>query len=313
MEKISYHDFPNCVRLANDQVELIILADVGPRIIRFGYLNRQNELYEDPKLQWSPNSAAYHSYGGHRLWHAPEVPHRTTIPDNRPVAVEKTSDGIRFLPPAEEETAVQKEFFVWLDPKSSHVRVLHRMTNIGLWPISLAPWAITVMASGGVGVIPLPPRLPHSEKLLPTGQLALWSYTDMSDPRWHWGKKYILLRQDAHGNHEQKIGSQVAAGWIGYANHGHFFLKCAQYLPEKNYPDSGSNVEMYTDEKILEVETLGPLEMLEPAQSVDHQEDWFLYDGVRAPQNDDDIDREVLPKVEKAKGIVSQSASSTKP
>jgi hypothetical protein len=308
MDRISYHDWPNCIRLANEQVDLIILTDVGPRIIRYGFIGQPNEFYEDPKLKWSPNSPEYHSYGGHRLWHAPEVPHRTTIPDNRPVTIEKTAEGIRFLPPPEEETAVQKEMSVWLDPKSAHVRVLHRLTNIGLWPIPLAPWAITVMAPGGTGLIPLPPRLPHSESLLPTGRLALWSYLDMSDPRWHWGKKYILLRQDTHSTCSQKIGCQVEAGWSGYACHDHLFLKYARFFPEKEYPDFRSNMEMYTDADILEVETLGPLSMLEPAQSVDHQEDWFLCEGAHMPENDDDVDKEILPMVEKARGIISQSA-----
>ena len=31
----------------------------------------------------------------------------------------------------------------------------------------------------------------------PNRNLVLWPYTDMSDPRWHFGKKYILLRQDS--------------------------------------------------------------------------------------------------------------------
>ena len=36
-EKVSYGGWPNCVRLNNGKVELIITTDVGPRVIRFGF------------------------------------------------------------------------------------------------------------------------------------------------------------------------------------------------------------------------------------------------------------------------------------
>ena len=34
----------------------------------------------------------------------------------------------------------------------------HRLTNVGQKPTDLAPWALTVMAPGGVEIIPLPPK-----------------------------------------------------------------------------------------------------------------------------------------------------------
>jgi len=158
------------------------------------------------------------------------------------------------------------------------------------------------MASGGTAVLPLPPRGSHDNKnLLPTSRLVLWSYTDMSDPRWGWGAKYIRLQQDPKSAKAQKIGAPVPDGWAAYCRQGNFFLKLFPYEGKKEYPDFGSSTELFTNADILELETLGPLLLLEPGKSVDHTEDWFLFDNVPVPAGDSDIERMILPKVELAR------------
>ena len=47
MEKIAYQGWNNCIRLSNGIIELVITADVGPRVIRFGFIGAQNEFDED--------------------------------------------------------------------------------------------------------------------------------------------------------------------------------------------------------------------------------------------------------------------------
>ena len=42
MERVAYRGWPNCWRLANDYVELIATADVGPRIIHFAPAGGEN-------------------------------------------------------------------------------------------------------------------------------------------------------------------------------------------------------------------------------------------------------------------------------
>jgi hypothetical protein len=76
------------------------------------------------------------------------------------------------------------------------VTVTHILINRNLWVIELAAWALSVMAPGGVAILPQPPFIPHGEKLLPARPLVQWHYTDMTDPRWKFGRKFILLRQD---------------------------------------------------------------------------------------------------------------------
>jgi hypothetical protein len=301
MEEMAYKGWANCRRLANRSVELIITGDVGPRIIRFGFVGGENEFREYPQMLGRTGDKEWLIYGGHRLWHAPEDVPRSYVPDNGPVSVEDQGEFVRVVQPVEAGTGIQKELDVTLSAKEAHVKVTHRLRNTGAWPVELAAWALSVMEQGGRAVIPLPPRGSNTAKMLPTSLLSLWAYTDMSDPRWTWGEKYIMLRQDPKAKKPQKAGTTAPDGWAAYARGGHLFLKKFAYREGAGYPDFGCSVETFTNADMLELETLGPMTTLAPGATVEHVEDWFLFDGVGEPRNDADIDKNILPKIKTAR------------
>ena len=299
MKKITYKGWKNCVLLANKQVELVVITEVGPRIIRFGFKGGDNEFMEFKPQLGKKGGQKWLIYGGHRLWHAPESMPRTYFPDNVPVKVEERKGLVRFIQTVETTTGIQKEMDISLSSSQARVKVAHRLRNTGPWAVELAPWALSVMAPGGKVIIPLPPRGPHSDpkNLPPTSTLTLWSYTDLSDARWVWGSKYFMLQQNPSQPWPQKIGAMVPDGWAAYANRGRLFLKRFAFQPGKAYPDHGCSVETFTNGQMLEVESCGPLTSLRPGASVEHVEEWSLYRNVPEPHNDADVERLVLPLV----------------
>ncbi len=40
VEKTAYKGWQNCYRVTNGKIELIVTGDVGPRVIRFGFVGR---------------------------------------------------------------------------------------------------------------------------------------------------------------------------------------------------------------------------------------------------------------------------------
>jgi hypothetical protein len=308
MEKTDFKGWKNSIRLRNEVAELIITTDIGPRVLHYALRGGQNAFHVEEDCAGRTGDPEFRSYGGHRLWHAPESQPRTYVPDNRPVQTEDTGRGIRLLPPPEGPTGIQKEWLVRLAPDSSNVHVIHRLTNIGLWPVRLAAWAISVMAPGGVGILPLPPRGSHANNLLPTGSLALWAYTDMADPRWQWGRQFVLLRQDPVQKEPQKIGLPAFDGWAGYASPASLFIKFFRHDASREYPDMGSSAELFTNQSMLEVESIGPLATLNPGAVLEHVEDWFLFEGIPLPRNDDDVHRNVIPRVKEAAAKLARPA-----
>ncbi len=297
VERVEYKGWKNNLKLSNGTVELIATLDVGPRVIRYGFAGGDNVLKEYDDQLGKSGEKDWQIRGGHRLWHAPEAQPRTYFPDNDPVQFKDLGGGaVRLIAPPEMPYGVQKEIDLKLDAAGSKVALTHRIKNIGAWPVELAPWALTVVAPGGTEIIPLPKKVSHGESLLPNQQLVLWSYTDLKDARFSFGSKYITVKHDAKG-HATKIGLRHSEGWVGYLRAGQFFVKRFDRQPGQHYPDLGCNFETYTNEDMLEVESLGPLVKLEPGGAVEHREVWELHKNVAAISDEASIDRVIVPLV----------------
>jgi hypothetical protein len=277
VQTVSYAGWEQCCRISNGSVELVVTTEVGPRIIRFGYLNGPNVFVEFPGDLGKVGGDTWRPYGGHRFWHSPESRQRTYIPDNSAVHVEQIESGVRLTQPVEVETSLQKEIEIRMTEGEDRVEILHRLYNRGLWPVACSPWALSMMARGGSAVLPLPPYQSHEDVLLPGSSLILWPYTDLSDPRWGISARFITLRQDPNQPEPQKIGSSFDAGWLAYVIEDHLFIK--SFLPEAaaDYPDLGSKVELFTNDAFLELETLGAFKPVLPGAYVEHTETWQLH------------------------------------
>ena len=162
------------------------------------------------------------------------------------------------------------------------MEVLHRIKNAGKHPLDLAPWALTMMAQGGVGIHGFPPRGKHPEVLYPTNPLVMWAFSNLSDHRWRYTRKYLMLHQDPANAEPTKLGSFNKSTWAAYSLNDGLFIKRydAQDSP-KNYPDFGCSFETFTNADFLELETLGPLQHLKPGASLEHVEHWTLHKNVQ--------------------------------
>jgi hypothetical protein len=185
------------------------------------------------------------------------------------------------------------------------VTLVHRIRNVGSQPADLAPWALTVMAPGGVEVIPLPPKRPHPGHVssarspadyAPNQELILWPYFDFADPRWTFGSRYLFLRQDPTRG-PTKIGLAHRQGWVGYVNAGTLFVKRFDYREGAVYPDLGTRYQTFSNEDMLEMETVGELVTLKPGESAELVELWELFGGVGEVRTEADADRVILPLV----------------
>lgn len=48
VEKVPYGGWQNCYKVSNGVVELVATADVGPRLIRFGFVGGETSLPKFP-------------------------------------------------------------------------------------------------------------------------------------------------------------------------------------------------------------------------------------------------------------------------
>jgi hypothetical protein len=274
----------NCFPLENGNLKLLVTQSVGPRILFLSFASSGNLLAELPDVAMDcPGTGTFHAYGGHRLWHSPEDPSRTYLPDDSPVEVTPVINGYLLAQDVEGKTGLQKSMEVRLVGDTPQVVITHCLSNHGLWPVTCSPWAITQLKTGGVAILP---QVCEDTGVLPNRSLVLWPYTNMADPNVLWGQKYVILH--ANMTSAFKIGFQNPHGWLAYWLNGTLFVKRAKYEAQSAYFDFGSSSECYCNDKFIELETLSPICTLDPGASVTHVETWELYGNVDLPRDEKD-------------------------
>jgi hypothetical protein len=285
LERVSYGGWANCLRLSDGDLELVITLDVGPRIIRLGSPGGQNLMKEFDDQMGKTSGTEWMSFGGHRLWHAPEVFPRTYAPDFQPVDHTWKDQVLKLVQKTEPETGIQKEIEICIQNKTVHL--VHRLINRNPWAIELAPWCLSVMAAGGRVLVPQEDFITHPDVLVPARPLVLWHFTRMNDPRFTWGDRLIQMRQDSQIDSKQKFGVCNTQGWAAYHLGRDLFLKfVTPPMAGATYPDMGCNFEFFTMPGFLEVESLGPLVKLEPNAGIDHIERWRVIHDIELPEEE---------------------------
>ena len=276
MKSIEYMGL-RCLEMTFGQFSIIVTESVGLRVISLRFDGGVNLFAELPgvKLE-SPDAGSYHFYGGHRLWHAPEDPRITYLPDDQPVKVEPIEEGISLTQPVEVKTGIQKEMQIRFDESVHQLKISHVLRNLGENSVTLAPWAITQLTPGGIAVLPQFTGLSDGNGTLPNRSITLWPYTNINSPHIEWGNKYILVRADME-NGKLKIGYPNREGWLAYWRGPDLFIKRSDYRPGEPYFDFGSSSECYCDPRFLELETLGPITTISSGESVTHQEIWEVH------------------------------------
>lgn len=273
--------------LQNQHLRLDYLAEAGPRIVRlFVAGSERNLLAEAPDAKRETPYGTFWFRGGHRLWHAPEAFPRTYIPDNEGLQVAETADGVTLTQPANPHTGIGKRIEMRLHADSPGVTLRHELWNDGLWPVTLAPWALTQLRLSGLAILPQFVGPADPDSLLPNRALVFWPYMSVRDDRLTLGDDFVLMRAEPRMP-PCKVGYLNPHGWMAYLLDGIVFLKQFDApMVGAAYPDLGCNVEVYCGAEFIELETLGFLQTLDPGQTLSHMESWTLHTGFEeVPQN----------------------------
>ena len=276
--------------LANNEVELLITLDVGPRIISYRHQSGLNLFKTFDDQLGKSGEPDWQIRGGHRLWIAPETT-SSYFPDNHPVSFSLIGENhVRLRTPTEAQSGIEKELEIFLDEKTSRVTINHSMTAARPSISDIALWGLTAFKPGGKAVIPMPPKNLHpndlsiTEKksgndaalnLLPNRSISLWAYTDLSDPRFKWHKDRLEINQHAN-TASTKLGFLHQMKTAHYEVDGYRFSKTIDYRQDATYPDGNCNLEIFTDGTMLELESLSPLVALKKDEKIIHTESWSL-------------------------------------
>lgn len=300
IETISYMGLENCLKISNGSVDVIATTAVGPRILFYGPAGGKNLLAHFPENSMETALGTWKPYGGHRLWVWPEVFPATYAPDNGPIEHQIEGELTVVLKQPIDGAAMQKAIRITLATSGTHVKLEQTVTSHNLWPVDIAPWAITVVACG-TGIVPRVPFQSHDDYVPVTQPLAICAFTDLQDPRFTLGLRYIMLRADPAAKNSQKFGLRNKEGWCAHLVDDALFVKLFEHDERAEYPDYGVNNEVYVEGGYMEVELLGARRSVAPGESLTLTENWHLFEGIDVPAGTRDealLHQAIAPKIQ---------------
>ena len=280
----SYKEYGKVVEISNGIIEAYVTIDIGPRIIRFGYVGGQNILCDKRTELGGLEDDAYHAFfgegrrweslGGYRVWVTPEGYPETYTPDDRPVAYEVKDDSVVFTALPDDEVGILKTITIKMDPDDANMTVNARVQNISGKEKEFAVWVIAVCDAGGNLVIPMNT---NDTGYLPNRNISVWPYTDLSDSRFRFGKKYVVISQDVNATTPAKLGFDLNDGTVHYVLGDDVFTKRYDAKHgELPYPDGNCSFETYTNDLMIEVESLSDIKKVANGGTNEITEFWSL-------------------------------------
>ena len=263
-------------RLESARCWVEVLAGGVPRVLRMGLRDGPNLFAETPTASWDGGHGQYDLLGGHRFWFAPESDD-CSVPDQEGLTLSAIEDAagpaLRMVGSVEAPTGFRKTIEVRLDPDSAAISLRHILANEGSSTLEYAPWPITQFKLGGVAVLPLPSG-DEKPSFQPNQVVVLWPYTSGTDERLDIGDHRITIR--ARADKPVKVGCLSAIGVAGYLVDGLLVVLRTDPARTARHADFGCNLEVYCDDRTIELESLGPLVALAPGDSVTHDERWEI-------------------------------------
>jgi hypothetical protein len=97
------------------------------------------------------------------------------------------------------------------------------------------------------------------------------------------------------GQERTKVGINNNLGWAAYYLKPYLFIKRFTYVDGARYPDYNSSLEVFSNNRMLELETLAPLATLPPGATATHEERWELHRDLDLAFSEGDVRAKVEP------------------
>ncbi len=263
----------NVLWLWDENTQVGIALEFGIRVVHLSCTGMENLYYVQPAdlSDGFTTPGGWRLYGGHRIWMAPESDD-TYAPDNAPVVYTLLPDGARITQAPDPVLGIVKELTVTFQPDGG-VRLLQSVRNATDKPLTGASWGINTLDAGGTAYI----QFTNAGRAgyTPHRMVSLWSDTNLHDPRLCFGRTTLTARYMDLPEY-LKLGLYCLEGKAVFENKGQRLTVLFDTPPMDRCPDNGCNFELYMCSRFVELETLGVRACMQPGESTNHVETWYL-------------------------------------
>lgn len=288
-EKKPFMHWNDAWTLTHGDVEIIVVTEIGPRILSIKIAGGDNILFVDTKGIARDD---WRIYGGHRIWFGPET-EQCYAPDNSPCKVECTDDALIIEAPVDPATNLRK--IMRVRDAENGFSIENAVKNDGDMLAFGTIWALTCVR-------------PDAQVFFPWGTPKKWDVkkicywrewggthgSTIRSEQWEQGDDLFVVRPTGE---EGKVGTAGYEGWIAatFPACKTTLCKSFDYIRGGKYSDQGCAVECYTCPDFIELETLSPEYVVHPGEEVSHVEKWCVKNEI-ADVNSAELARKVVRK-----------------
>ena len=265
---VSFHGYDDCIRLENESIRVTLSPASGGRVLEYA-LNGKNAMY-------LPAGDVGGFYAG-RFDIGPEqtIPAHSDLWAGRWTGEITGRGSARLTSVKDRATGVQLIRDFELDAESSRLRCTQTMKNVSDRSHAYCYWSRTLALGGGICVIPVthPSRFPNSYVMYEPDAVINFR---PEDPNVRMRDGFIEI---VAAPKFPKVGMDTSDGWMAYVmKNDLMFVKGFPVYPDRAYNEiAGFTLAIYyPDERMCELEPIGPRESLQPGESASFTETWVL-------------------------------------
>ncbi|MEO9592426.1 hypothetical protein [Rhodopirellula bahusiensis] len=279
---VAFHGYEDCLRLSNEDTVVTLCPAAGGRVLEYS-VGGTNVLYLDPEdAGWTLEQSEQGQrdrrgqLSAGRFDIGPEmVVQRGNMLWNGRWDAEIVGDrSVKMTSQYDSKSGARLTRIFELAEKGSHLRCTQTIANESERPISLCHWSRTFAVGGGIVLVPRsgPVRFPRGYVRYENGLIR----TRPNEPNIQVDEDAVVVSATPEF---PKLGFDSHAGWLAYLSPtNQLFVKRFPTFPERSYNElAGLTVSVWYPEKdLVELEPIGPAENLDPGESADFTEDWYL-------------------------------------
>ena len=272
VERISYHGWPNALRMRSAEAEVIVVPEIG-RVMSFRFLDGANVFWEDRSLdgqRGNPGGKEWINFGGDKTWPAPEsdwslrTGRKEWMPpaafDALPVEPRINNGVVSLTSPVDPHYGIRTVRGISLAGNCLSVDTTYE--KVFGEPFKVGVWTITQFKEPVAVYVPV-----KTNSIFADGH---FKFSGEAWPQLQRRGGFIEISRDPKAPHKMGSDAKLLI-WAGENE----FCRISNWNPTgSEYPDRGASAEVYTNpdpKKYVELEMLGSLSRMKPGDRISFQ------------------------------------------
>lgn len=280
--RVDFFGYKDCVFLENEYTRVILCHQAGGRVLEYS-LDGENAIYLNPEAAGSKPGDQRIDMTGGRFDIGPElvVPKRPKLWSGEWSAVITGPRSAQLRSQYDESVGVELTRDFALDESTSKLRVTQTIHNLSGQSKEYCHWSRTFAQGFGIVLVPFtePSTMPNKYVMYGDNKSIL---SRPEDPNIQLRDGFIEILGVPKF---PKLGMDSAAGWFTYLSPNNLMFT-KRFAVDRNRVYSepfGLTISIwYPDRPMVELEPIGPREILDPNASASFTETWYL-DGFEFP------------------------------